>query len=180
MKTYVIMISRTFPATHPRKGEETEFLEKILQSDTGRTPDRIGNTSWFLNFMRHEYTPKLHTCRANYELWSKRVAEVQAGRAELSLRYWEGKPYRSRQYEFLRLGWVDGIGIQELSSISGFNKIAKWQDVIIYKDDNSLSEIPISTLAQNDGLSIQDFKDWFEKYDLSKSMAIIHFTKFRY
>jgi len=38
----------------------------------------------------------------------------------------------------------------------------------------------IRTLAKNDGLSLQDFKDWFKGYDFSKPMAIIHFTRFRY
>ena len=39
-------------------------------------------------------------------------------------------------------------------------------------------ELPL--LAKNDGLSFNDWFYWFEKYDLSKPLAIIHFTKFRY
>jgi hypothetical protein len=35
-------------------------------------------------------------------------------------------------------------------------------------------------IALNDGLSFADFKAWFQDYDLSKPMAIIHFTDFRY
>lgn len=35
-------------------------------------------------------------------------------------------------------------------------------------------------LANNDGLSKEDWQEWFRGYDLSKPMAIIHFTKFRY
>ena len=38
----------------------------------------------------------------------------------------------------------------------------------------------VSDLAKNDGLSLTYFTDWFKGYDLSKPMAIIHFTKFRY
>ncbi len=36
------------------------------------------------------------------------------------------------------------------------------------------------TLARNDGLSLEDWEAWFKDYDLSKPMAIIHFTPFRY
>ena len=30
MKTYVLTVSTKFPQTHPKKGEDTEFVEKIL------------------------------------------------------------------------------------------------------------------------------------------------------
>ena len=32
MKTYVIMISQTFPANHPRRGEETKFKQQIINA----------------------------------------------------------------------------------------------------------------------------------------------------
>jgi len=32
----------------------------------------------------------------------------------------------------------------------------------------------------NDGLSFDDWLDWFKDYDLTKPMAIIHFTPMRY
>lgn len=35
-------------------------------------------------------------------------------------------------------------------------------------------------LARNDGLTLEDWREWFRGYDLSKPMAVIHFTKFRY
>jgi hypothetical protein len=35
-------------------------------------------------------------------------------------------------------------------------------------------------IATNDGLSEDDFKAWFEGYDLSKPKAVIQFTNFRY
>ena len=57
MKTYVITLSRHFLANHKRAGEETHFKEKLLSGE------------------------KLHTIRANYPLWEKRIKEVQEGRA---------------------------------------------------------------------------------------------------
>ena len=35
-------------------------------------------------------------------------------------------------------------------------------------------------LANNDGLTLRDWCAWFKDYDLSKPLAIIQFTKFRY
>lgn len=163
MKTYVIMISRVFPATHPRKGEKTYFIEKILK------PSDVKYSS--------EFPEKLHTIRANYELWTKRISEVQSGNAELSLRYWTGSPYNSRkdgskQKEFLRLTKDHGVSIQ--SVVLNFR-------TLISEVDGSAFNQRIDQIGRNDGLlCFKDFKNWFEHYDMSKPMAIIHFTPFRY
>jgi hypothetical protein len=55
-----------------------------------------------------------------------------------------------------------------------------WQYAIIDLGENGTDSMEISELAKNDGLSENDFCEWFRKYDLSKPMAIIHFTNFRY
>lgn len=90
MKTYVLTFSRNFPATHPRAGAPTFFVDKITRKE------------------------KLHTIRANAALWLNRFDDIRNGKAELSLRYWSEKPRRSAQIEFGRLGKEDGIGIQIL------------------------------------------------------------------
>lgn len=90
MKTYVIILSKTFPKSHPRSGQETGFG---------------------LSFMSGQ---KIHTVRGNYPLWEKRLEEVQKGTAVLSVREWTGTPYRSPQRELARLIAADGVGIQAL------------------------------------------------------------------
>ena len=90
MKTYVLTFSRFFPATHPRAGAPTFFVDKISRKE------------------------KLHTIRANAALWLNRFDDIRQGVAELSLRYWLDKPRRSVQVEFGRLSKDDGIGIQIL------------------------------------------------------------------
>lgn len=40
--------------------------------------------------------------------------------------------------------------------------------------------VDCKTLAHNDGLSEVDWRNWFERYDLTEPLAVIHFTKFRY
>lgn len=118
MKTYVITLSEKFPTTHTRKGQETDFRRLFLN----------GN--------------KIHTIRANFPLWEKRIARLTA---------------------------EDGVGIQEL----------KLTDLSRPTTING-QRIELPLLAQNDGLSFNDWFNWFIGYDLSKPLAIIHFTKFRY
>ena len=163
MKTYVLLISRYFPATHPRKGEFTDFCDKIL---VGCIVGQSNSTKGSLR--------KIHTIRANYDLWKRRIDEVNAGEAVLSLRYWTGKPYNSKQQEFARLGKDSGIGVQNL----GWTLDHSFNDrPMIFP---SCELISIEDLANNDGLSFDDFEAWFKGYDLSKPMAIIQFTDFRY
>lgn len=88
LKTYVIMISKYFPATHQKKGLETNFETKINEGT------------------------KIHTIRLNYELWKYRVNRINEHLAFLSMRQWTGSPYNyqsdgSKQIEinqFFKLG----------------------------------------------------------------------------
>ena len=164
MKTYVITLSRCFLAKHSKAGEPTNFRDAF---NAGQVFNK-GSECLYLR-------PKLHTIRANYPLWEKRIKEVQEGKAFLSVRQWTSKPYRSKQVEIARLTAKEGVGIQKLSfdkdrdGVSSF----KFFDIAGRCFDRK-------TLANNDGLSLEDWCDWFRGYDLSKPMAIIHFTKFRY
>lgn len=148
MKTYVLILSKVFPKTHKRAGEETEFE---------------------LKFVFGGKLEKKHTIRANYPLWKKRMAEVQQGKAVLSVRQWTGKPYRSKQVEIARLTAAHGVGIQMLKMIDLFRPATI---------DGHKVELP--DLAANDGLSFNDWYDWFKGYDLREPLVIIHFTPFRY
>jgi hypothetical protein len=89
-----------------------------------------------------------------------------------------GQKDGSKQIEFARLGKNDGIGIQLLMlSYTMILGALKNNDVALTSTHGGLS---LSDVAKNDGLSLQDFKDYFKGYDLSEPLAIIHFTKFRY
>ena len=160
VKTYNIMLSRVFPVTHPKAGQETGFAPKVMAA--------INNMPCYLK--------KLHTIRANYDLWKKRIDEVMAGEAELCLRQWTGKPYRSKTVVIKRLRCDDGVGIQKLEF--PFGTLSE-----LYIEDQKrccvFSGIE-KTLANNDGLSLDDWQAWFAGYDHSKPLAIIHFTNFRY
>ena len=148
MKTYVLTVSQFFPKTHPRSGESTGFVEAIK------------------NLFSDEQT-KIHTIRANYDFWKKRVDEINDGNAILSIRFWTGKPYNSKQEELVRL---EKVGIQKIR-FPFPNMHCFMIDEIQHQD---------MTLSKNDGLSYRDFADWFGKYNLYEPMAIIHFTNFKY
>lgn len=156
---YRLGISVKFPATHPRKGEPTGFISKILcgikQSDLSDIVE-----------------PKIHTIRKNYPLWQKRFEKIEKGEAVLELYYWSGKPYNSKCVTICQLSKEDKIGIQELNF--------KYKTIYYPLIDNSMLTESFDTISKNDGLSHEDFIDWFKNYDLSEPMAIIHFTKFRY
>jgi len=156
IKTHVLTVSRSFPITHKRKGMPTYFVEKILSTIKGAS------------YLCAENMHKIHTIRANYELWKKRIEEVQDGNAVLSLRYWSGKPYNSKQVEFLVLDKNNNVGIQKLKDPTNF--------VVAEIDNNNVNWEDVAT---NDGLSFDDFCNWF-KVRINKPMAVIHFTDFRY
>lgn len=181
MKTYVLTVSRYFPTTHKRKGEPTYFVEKILacMAESTKGDFKIPNG---IDYNWYEYYGailKLHTIRASYDLWAKRIKEVQEGKAILSIRYWSGRPYHKdengiSQVEVCKLDKDSGIGVQKIEFPRPdfhFPIIDGWQGKPCVTPE---------VIAKNDGLPLDDFKEWFRKSDFSKPMAIIHFTSFRY
>ena len=153
MKTYVLVLSKTFPAGHSHAGEETGFKEKFLAA---------------IKKQKGEWM-KEHTIRANCELWKKRFKEIEAGNAQLSIRQWSGQPRRSSQVEIARLTREDGIGLQELmfDRNPGLCVIGG-------------AAVSCERISYNDGLSLDSWSEWFGNYDKSKPLAVIHFTEYRY
>lgn len=178
IKTYVLMLSEFFPKAHSKAGEPTNFFQKFMLGqkclDCKETQDFSGMSLCKCNVCERPYLlTKLHTIRANYLLWEKRIKEILEGHAVLSVRQWSGKSYRSKQIEIARLTADNGIGIQKL-------RIYEHEPFPVVYADRYTTPVDWQELANNDGLSLNDWREWFKGYDLSKPMAIIHFTKFRY
>jgi len=159
MKKYVITLAKTFQKGHPKQGEETHFREHVLQAIESPR-DFTGNI---------KYSVKVHTIRTNYPLWEKRIKEIQEGKAVLAIRQWSGLPYRSPQEDIIEL---TNVGIQKLE----FTRLGFSFRPLI---DGNLYAC-FSSVARHDGLTYIDWLDWFEKVDITKPLAIIHFTNFRY
>ena len=76
----------------------------------------------------------------------------------------------------MRLTKDDGIGIQKLEFPFGTLDEAMIEDAEHVGMFGGIAQ----TLAINDGLSLEDWKAWFRGYDITKPLAVINFTKFRY
>lgn len=153
-KTYVLILSKSFPLTHSKARKETGFPRKVKDG------------------------LKIHTIRRNYELWEDRIKEIQKGEAVLSIRTWSGKPYEkgSHQIELKRLSKDDGVGIQK---IEVFRSKKGVMESYVFTPDNTLP-LDIDQLAANDGLSREDWEEWFKDSLHRDRHAVIHFTPFRY
>ncbi len=150
LKTYVLTISKNFLHYHPKAGEATRFKDKILSGE------------------------KKHTIRGNYNFWKKRIDAVAQGKAVLSVREWSGKPYHSVQNTITEFTSKHGVGIQKVTArFKGENTGSEMKIEGLLQDIND-----VISVAENDGLSEDDFLNWFNK-DLLDG-AIIHFSDFRY
>lgn len=147
------MISSHFPKSHTRAGQLTFFIDEILK------------------------VRKIHTIRDNFDLWKKRVDEVNKGEAIISIRTWEGLPYRSKQIEKLQLTKHSGCGVELIT-------MYKHSENEIVYSINSKNLEALYIIARNDGLQLEDFRKWFFPEWKGKEQyfkgAIIHFTNFRY
>lgn len=182
-KTYVLMISRVFPACHPKHGQLTYFKEQILHKID---PDHC---KFFVTNRRRvgitEPGGKIHTIRANYDMWARRAEQVNTGKAVISLRQWTGSPYNykrdgSKQDEFLQLKevCVQKIRIED----HRLNvDLGKEKNVFASVDNR---EVSFSVIAKNDGLTWQDCFHWFGGKPWKKlppfEGCVIHFTEFKY
>lgn len=88
MKTFVIILSHTYPSAHVEAGVETLFRKKF------------------------EAKEKRHTIRKNYGYWRQAFDQIEAGLGLLSIREWSGQPYRSKQRVIANLTRKDGIGME--------------------------------------------------------------------
>lgn len=148
MKTYVLLLSKQYT-----KDERGNMSQPILT----RFKEGILNGK------------KIHTLRPNFEFWKHRIEQVRQGKAVLSIREWDGNPYRSKQTEIARLTTKDGVGIQELT----------WKgDGHPFLVDGK--KVNMLMLANNELSTLERIHSRMVELDHPKSYAVIHFTNFRY
>lgn len=164
IKKIVLTLSRVFPKTHPNAGQPTNFKERLHNTVTHR------KGQWC----------KLHTIRRNYDLWKINADRMSRGNFVLCVRQWSARPYNSPQVEIERI--THPIGVQRIRMYYNHQ-----QDTITgYIDGDHPLECGVEQLAHNDGLTLQQFKDWFFGEDRRNNRngvyegVIIHFTNFRY
>lgn len=133
----VITVSRTFPGYHPKAGEPTYFVEKIL---AGLGLITIDDPVWEL-ILALDW--KYHTIRVGSR-W--KVGDMA------SLRYWQGKPRQkgSKQIEFAQV---------EIKKVWPIKIVGEF---IFNQFDNVWFAAHLNQLSANDGLSVDDLKAWFK------------------
>ena len=131
-----------------------------------KTHKRSGQETGFINAIAE--FKKIHTIRGNYELWKKRIDLINEGKAVLSVRVWTGKPYNSTQREVF------------VFEKAGIEKILFDDYLYSCLIENKRFYVDSAMIPENDGLTMNDFEDWFKKHDFTKELAIIHFTNFKY
>lgn len=144
-----MMFARTFPMTHPRKGEPTYFVEKIWKSlyVNGVCPDDLDK------FIQH-YEEQVRGEYAKYNDIHLKGHTVRAGNRWKVGDYfkplvWSGRPYNSKTIQF-----APPIRVEKLWRFSVINH---WMCV----DGVSANSYSLENIARNDGLSFQDFLNWF-------------------
>ncbi len=156
-----IIFSRQFPKGHPRSGEKTNFVEKIMNGlveglncygaeyktllgalNPTLTQSAINNLWEELD--EDDFDIKHHTIRAGNR-W--KVGD------KFSPRVWSGKPYCSKQIII-----APDIEIKKIKEFI--------YDGTSYRTDgwyHADSPAGVGKIAKNDGLSMEDFKAWFSK-----------------
>lgn len=159
----VITFSRFFPVYHPKKGQPTNFIEKIWRSfekESGLPKsfhpfvDQVAVNIGLKNGMSFneyvefysELTPKHHTIR-NGNRW-------KAG-DYFSPRVWSGKPYASPMITIAPDIKIEKVWDISLRIRGDFKEL--------YCNDEDLTGTSISKIAMNDGLTVEDLFAWFNK-----------------
>jgi hypothetical protein len=146
-----IMFSIAFPPYHPRAGQPTYFVEKIHKFilDSGQNihipivPEYITDDSEQVESQALIF-PKSHTIRRGHR-WSQNEY--------FSPRFWSGPPYRSRQ--ILIAQDLQIMKIWNILILPNFEVFLDGRQYGFYGSPE------IETLAYHDGLSMEDFQNWF-------------------
>mgnify|MGYP000299480454 CR=1 FL=1 len=137
----VVTFSRVFPATHPKAGQPTGFIEKIFRGIYKDKPSMFFDAKLGDIWLDpHLSGVKLHTIRAGNR-W--KVGD------KFSPRVWSGKPYCSPQITIAPDIEIKQIWDFECKADGTFYLNGFWVDV-------TSCDIP-----KNDGLTIDDFLNWF-------------------
>ncbi len=156
----VLTFSRQFPAYHPKAGQRTNFVEKILiglqrmdvEIDEGDIP------SWpdeFCEYLDNSIEgTKFHTIRSGHR-W-------KAG-DKFSPRVWSGKPYNSKQIII-----APDIDIKQVWDIE-MNPSLFEEECFFKLDGEPIHRNTLMEIAKNDGLGYIDFLGWFFGSDIMSS-----------
>lgn len=154
----VLTFSRVFPSYHPRKGEPTYFVEKMINwwwNSSDHVYHNVIDMILDLNgdkFTEQEVIEFVESLNAD-------VTDIKSHTIRASNRFvagdyarpvvWYGKPYRSKQLQFLPNILIPKTYEIELTFVCYINSVL-------------ISYDQLCDVAGNDGLTVEDFKKWFQ------------------
>jgi hypothetical protein len=167
----VITFSRQFPKGHPKAGQNTLFVEQVLNAlgydyHSGEylsllqelnNPKKVDVIGFYFGLGMGDDTTneKLHTIRSGNR-W-------KAG-DKASLRVWSGTPYNSPQIIF-----APELEMKQVIPFCIHHDIVDpdtmWVDIgtkYWHRTDVEIEKSILPTVCKNDGLSLQDFLNWFK------------------
>lgn len=156
----VITLARTFMKDHPRAGEPTYFVEKVLNSLgiefwkdeyfdllINLNPEKWQKVSkFFYSLNNQEVSEKPHTIRNGHRFKQGDMA---------SLRVWSGKPYNSPQIIIAPDVEIKKVYDFEIRRHHTYGYAPYINKCLISPDR-------IHEVSENDGLNYPDFQDWFK------------------
>jgi hypothetical protein len=165
----VITFSQSFPAYHPKAGQPTFFVQKYLSShretvhfnpnepthfypdpqdlfalNKNIPHDLISKFIYEIDGYSDKFIPKYHTIRIGNR-W--KVGD------KFSPRVWSSKPYNSKQIIIGEDAEVEKVFEIQMSIRGDFKEFSTNTGVVT----------PLKTLAENDGLELNDLLNWFNK-----------------
>lgn len=144
----VLTFSRIFPKGHPREGQPTFFVEKLLLGFPEFEQTQPVFDTLYLEGLGNldKLWAKKHTIRG-----SKRFKKGD----KFSPRVWLGKPYCSKQFAI-------APDIEVVRTIDFGMRLIRGRKEF-YSNDCDLTYSSILQVAKNDGLDYEDFLNWFSK-----------------
>lgn len=140
-KYKILRFAYTFPEWHPSKKLPTGFAEKICKSaeKSAETWMGMADIDW-VQFYHPELKPKHHTIRKGNE--------YNVGDRFIPMLTKPGMDYYPVFKPYI-----------EVRSVYKFEMV----DGVYFLENSQLTDAQLEVIAQNDGLSISDFKAWFER-----------------
>lgn len=144
--------SRVFPADHPRRGEQTHFVEKIWQSiywdHVGWEGfEKLKSQHGFDIGLHGVYKPKHHTVRAGNHFKPGDYFDP---------RVWSKSPYNYKRDGSKQIKIAPDIKVEKTWNIGKMGQA-------FFMNDKLVKPEVLEQIAANDGLSYEDFIYWFSK-----------------
>lgn len=163
----VITFSKSFPSYHPKKGEPTYFVEKFLKSfDSPELRARVFDHKAKIGPVSYsifdECLPKLHTVRVGRRWKAGDYFSPRYWGTNINAKSGRSGPYHSDQIEIMPPQLITRTYDLLLHKHSIPTGTTEYSHVEFVKenDKQTLYDDHLGLIAVNDGLNLEDFKDW--------------------